>query len=68
MNFAHTARQAYIFFGIAITTAAELKVDTTPMERFDNDALDKLLELNVIGLKSGTLLSLGYRDEANDGW
>src|SRR3546814_10422785 len=64
--FQHAARQAYISFGIAIAAAAELKVDATPMEGFDNAALDKLLGLNERGLKSVTLLPLGYRDESND--
>src|SRR5690606_1130791 len=65
-NFEHAARQAYIAFGLAIAAAAELKVDATPMEGFDNAALDELLELPQQGLKSVTLLPLGYRDEAND--
>lgn len=65
-NFQHAARQAYISFGIAIAAAAELKVDATPMEGFDNAALDKLLGLDERGLKSVTLLPLGYRDESND--
>lgn len=65
-NFAHTARQAYIAFGFSIAMAAELGVDTTPMEGFDNAALDKLLNLEELGLKSVVMLPLGYRDEAND--
>ena len=65
-NFAHTARQAYIAFGLAIAMAAELGVDTTPMEGFDNDALDELLSLRELGLKSVVILPLGYRDDAND--
>jgi len=65
-NFEHTARQAYIAFGLAIAMAAELGVDATPMEGFDNDALDSLLSLRELGLKSVVILPLGYRDEAND--
>jgi nitroreductase len=65
-NFEHAARQAYISFGLAIAAAAELKVDTTPMEGFDNVALDELLNLKEKGLRSVTLLPLGYRDEAQD--
>src|SRR5690554_5148512 len=65
-NFEHAARQAYIAFGTAIAAAAELKVDTTPMEGFDNSALDSLLNFSEKGLKSVTLLPLGYRDESND--
>lgn len=65
-QFQHAARQAYIAFGMAIAAAAELKVDATPMEGFDNAALDALLGLDQKGLKSVTLLPLGYRDEEND--
>lgn len=65
-NFEHAARQTYIAFGLAIAAAAELQVDATPMEGFDNAALDALLELPKQGLKSVTLLPLGYRDTEND--
>ena len=65
-NFAHAARQVYIGFGMAIAAAAELKVDATPMEGFDNAALDELLNLKSKGLRSVTLLPLGYRDAEND--
>lgn len=65
-NFEHAARQAYISFGTAIAAAAELQVDATPMEGFDNGALDSLLNLQEKGLRSVTILPLGYRDEEND--
>ena len=65
-NFAHTARQAYIGLGLALAQAAELKVDSTPMEGFDNKALDELLDLRSKGLRSVVLMPLGYRDNTND--
>jgi nitroreductase / dihydropteridine reductase len=65
-NFVHTARQSYIGFGLAIAQAAELKVDCTPMEGLDSAALDKLLGLPEKGLRSVTLLPLGYRDAEGD--
>lgn len=65
-NFAHAARQAYIGFGMAIAEAAFLKVDATPMEGFNNADLDALLGLTEKGLRSVTILTLGYRDEAGD--
>lgn len=65
-NYAHSARQAYIGFGMAIAAAAELKVDATPMEGFNTVELDKLLGLDKKGLKSVTILPLGYRDAEND--
>ena len=66
VNFNHAARQAYIGFGIALAQAAALKVDATPMEGFDSAKYDEILGLNAKGLKSVTLLPLGYRDETGD--
>lgn len=65
-NFVHTARQAYIGFGLAIAQAAELKVDSTPMEGFNTEKLDELLDLRSKELRSVLLLPLGYRDAEND--
>lgn len=65
-SFQHAAKQAYIAFGVAITEAALLKVDATPMEGFEADKLDELLGLKALGLRSTTLLPLGYRDSAGD--
>jgi nitroreductase / dihydropteridine reductase len=65
-NFQWSARQAYIAFGTAIAAAATQKVDATPMEGFNAAALDELLNLKEKGLRSVTLLPLGYRDAEND--
>ncbi|PJJ79211.1 nitroreductase family protein [Mucilaginibacter auburnensis] len=62
-NFVHTARQSYIGFALALAQAAELRIDSTPAEGFNNALVDELLELESLGLKSVTLLYLGYRDE-----
>jgi len=66
VNFNHAAKQAYIAFSMAITAAAFENVDSTPMEGFDADALDKILNLREKGLRSCVMLPLGYRDEKND--
>ncbi len=63
---AHAAKQAYISLGLAIAAAAEQHVDATPMEGFDNAALDQALGLDKKGLKSAVILPLGYRDASND--
>lgn len=65
-HFAHTARQTYIALGLAMAQAAELKIDATPAEGFNNQIVDEILELKELGLKSVTLLYLGYRDTEND--
>lgn len=66
VNFNHAAKQAYIGFGMAIAEAALLQVDATPMEGFNPAELDALLGLKERGLRSVTLLPLGYRDESGD--
>lgn len=63
---AHAARQAYIALGLAVAAAAEKQVDATPMEGFEPDKVDALLELSKRGLTSVALLALGYRDALND--
>ena len=65
-NFMHTSRQSYIGFSMSIAMAAELKIDSTPAEGFDNALVDELLDLKSKGLKSVTLLYLGYRDTEGD--
>ena len=66
VNFQHAARQAYIGLGTALLAAAELGVDSTPMEGFDPDALDEILDLRSRGLRSVVILPLGYREADND--
>lgn len=59
-------RQAYIALGTGLVAAAEEKVDATPMEGFDPDALDTALGLAEKGLRSTVILALGYRDAEKD--
>jgi nitroreductase len=65
-NFNHAAKQAYIAFSQAIAAAAFEGVDSTPLEGFDPDALDKILNLREKGLRSCVMLPLGYRDTEKD--
>lgn len=59
-DFLWLAKQAYIAFGTELIVT--LSIDA-PMEGFDSQLLDKLLNLKAQGLKSDVLLSIGYRDE-----
>lgn len=65
-NFEHAARQAYIGLGSALIAAAEQHVDATPMEGFEPEQVDKILNLAELGLKSVLLLPLGYRETDGD--
>jgi nitroreductase len=60
------ARQAYIGLGFGLTAAALEQVDATPMEGFNPAEMDKVLGLEEKNLQSVALLTLGYRDAAND--
>ena len=66
VNFAHTARQTYIALGLALAQAAELKIDTTPVEGFNNEWVDEVLDLKKHGLKSVSLMYVGYADQEKD--
>lgn len=65
-NFIWNSKQAYIALGIGLVAAAEAKIDSTPMEGFNHEQLDDVLQLKEKGLKSSVLLALGYRDAVTD--
>lgn len=65
-NFQHAARQAYIGLGSALIAAAEVGVDSTPMEGFEPEVVDEILGLKALGLRSVLLLPLGYRAASGD--
>jgi nitroreductase len=66
VNFEHAARQAYIGMTAGLIAAAFEEVDSTPMEGFDPNAVDAILDLRAKGLRSCAIMPLGYRDEKND--
>ncbi len=61
-----SSKQTYILLGFGLVAAAALRVDSTPMEGFDKDALDEILNLGEQGLHTVVMLALGYRDEKTD--
>jgi nitroreductase/dihydropteridine reductase len=66
INHEHAARQAYIGLGSALIAAAYEEVDSTPMEGFSPEAVDEILGLTALGLRSVIMLPLGYREENQD--
>ncbi len=65
-NFIWNSKQAYIALGFALVAAAVEEIDSTPMEGFDKNGLDDLLNLKEKGLCSSVIMTLGYRDADND--
>ena len=66
VNSEHAARQAYIAMGFSLIAAAAEKVDSTPMEGFEPDAVDEILNLPAKGLRSVAIMPLGYRASGQD--
>ncbi len=59
-----TASQVYIALGGLLLAAADMGIDTLPMEGFDPDVLSDVLGLKDKGLTPITLVALGYhRDD-----
>jgi len=61
-----SSKQAYIGLGTALIAAAELKIDATPMEGFNPQVFNDVLGLTEKNLHTSVIVSLGYRDAAND--
>ena len=60
------AKQAYIALGFGLAAAAIEEVDSTPMEGFNPAGVNEVLGLDAKGLNAACMLTLGYRDAAND--
>lgn len=58
-----TAKQAYIAFGNLMQAAAELKIDTCPMEGFEPEKYNEILGLDEKNLNAAVVLAIGYRSE-----
>lgn len=58
-----TARQTYIALGNLLSAAADLKIDTCPMEGFDSAQFNEILGLSKRGLNAAVLVAVGYRSK-----
>tara|TARA_R100001369_G_scaffold21881_1_gene39678 strand:+ start:53753 stop:54385 length:633 start_codon:yes stop_codon:yes gene_type:complete len=58
---AWAAKQAYIALGNLLSAAANLKIDTCPMEGFDVIKFDSILNLKEKGLTAAVIATVGYR-------
>jgi nitroreductase len=58
-----TSKQTYIALGTLLAAAAELKIDSCPMEGFDKAEFNKILGLNEKGLSASVIGAVGYRSQ-----
>ena len=58
-----TTKQVYIALGNLLAACAELKIDACPMEGFDAQKFNEILDLESKGLNAAVLAPIGYRAE-----
>ncbi len=61
-----TTRQTYIAFSNMMQAAAELKIDTCPMEGFEADKYNEILGLDKKNLNAAVVLAVGYRSQEDN--
>lgn len=59
-------RQLYLSLGVLLSSCASLEIDACPMEGFDKDKFDEILDLKKLGLKSKVIITLGYRSSDDE--
>jgi nitroreductase len=57
------ARQNYLALGNLLSAAAHMGIDACPMEGFENEKYDEILDLKSKGLKSNVIATVGFRDD-----
>ena len=57
------SKQAYLAMGNLLTVCAMEDIDACPIEGFEPEKYDELLELDKLGLQSVLVLAVGYRAE-----
>ncbi|MCB9426399.1 MAG: NAD(P)H-dependent oxidoreductase [Flavobacteriales bacterium] len=61
-----TSKQTYIALGNLLNAAAEIKVDTTPIEGFDSKQYNEILGLTQKDLNATVVAAVGYRSEEDN--
>lgn len=56
-----TTRQVYLALGMLLSTAAQLNIDTCPLEGIDPVKYDEVLKLDKLGYSTKVACALGYR-------
>jgi nitroreductase/dihydropteridine reductase len=59
-------KQAFLAIGVFVAAAAAAGVDASPMEGFDNAAINDILGLKERNLTSALLFVIGYRSEEDE--
>lgn len=60
------SKQTYLAMANLINACAELKIDACPMEGFETEKYDEILDLKLQGLKTALITPIGYRAEDDE--
>ncbi len=63
---AWSSRQAYIALGTLISAAALQKIDACPMEGFNNEGFNEILNLSDKNLNAVAIVAVGYRSPQDE--
>ncbi|WP_310556537.1 NAD(P)H-dependent oxidoreductase [Flavobacterium sp.] len=61
-----TAKQTYLALANLLNAAAELKIDVTPIEGFESEKYNQILNLTEKGLNASVVATIGYRHNDDD--
>jgi len=61
-----TAKQTYLAMGNLLSVASNLGIDTCPMEGFEPEAYNEILDLSDKGLTASLVTAIGYRSEEDE--
>jgi nitroreductase len=59
-------KQTYIALGVLLTAAADMGIDSCPMEGFNAAKFDEILGLNEKGLTTSVIAAIGFRSEDDE--
>ena len=61
-----TAKQTYLAVGNLLSAAGVMEIDACPIEGFEPEAYDRILELENEDLTASVVVALGYRSEEDE--
>jgi len=61
-----TSKQTYLALGNLLIACAELKIDACPMEGFEVEKYNEILELKNKGLSASVIATIGYRAQEDE--
>jgi nitroreductase len=59
-------KQTYIALGVLLTAAADMGIDSCPMEGFNTAKFDEILGLSEKGLTTSVIAAIGFRSEDDE--